>query len=96
MRYYPQLVRQLRQGVAHVVREPDEASYTVVDGMMLDTSEYLGFIKPVRHLEVARDSGLAGEPLRQLKQAAAANAKASAILFPRLAAAAGNRQQRPT
>jgi hypothetical protein len=95
-RYCPELIRQLGQGVAHVVREPDESSYTVIDGMMLDTSEYLGFIEPVWHLEVARDSGSAGDALRQLKQAAAANTKATAILFPRLAATAGNRRQRPT
>ena len=87
MRYCPELVRQLRQGVAHVVREPTGASYTALDGVMLDTREYLGFIEPVWHLEVARDSEAAVESLRQLKQAAAMNARATAVLFPWLVAA---------
>jgi hypothetical protein len=62
---------------------------------MLDTREYISFIEPVWHLEVARDSGAdPSAALRQLKQAAAANAKATAVMFPRLAPAIGGRKAR--
>ena len=66
------------------------AGYNVVDGVMLDTSEYLCFIEPVWHLEVARDSGVAVKPLRQLKQATAANVKAPRSCFP----ARGSRREK--
>jgi hypothetical protein len=91
VRYCPELVRQVRQGVAHVVREPAGHGYSVVDGMMPDTREYMHFIEPVWHLEATRDSGEVSGGLRdRLRQAAAINAKATAVLFPRLAAAHGN------
>lgn len=86
VRYCPELIRQLRQGVANVLREPSGAYYVVSDGVMLDTREYIGFIEPVWHLESIRDSGAAPDAvLRQLEGAATTNARATAILFPRLA-----------
>jgi hypothetical protein len=101
VRYCPELVRQVRQGVAHVVREPAGHGYSVVDGMMPDTREYMHFIEPVWHLEATRDSGeVSGGLLDRLRQAAATNAKATAVLFPRLIPAHGNadhdQTERPT
>jgi hypothetical protein len=91
MRYCPELIRQVRQGVAHVVREPAGRGYSVVDGMMPDTREYVHFIEPVWHLEATRDSGeLSGGLLDRLRQAATTNAKATTALFPRLRVAHGN------
>ncbi|MGH4015106.1 MAG: hypothetical protein ACRDSL_14530 [Pseudonocardiaceae bacterium] len=86
IRYCPELIRQLRQGVAHVVCEPPGTPYRVMDGAMLDTREYLGFIEPVWHLEFAPDAGLASDAtLRELEAAAMTNATATATLFPKLA-----------
>ncbi len=85
-RYCPELIRQFRQGVAHVVREPSGARYHVLDSVMLDTREYIGFIEPVWPYEAARDSGVTSDVvLRRLDDAAAVNARATATLFPRLA-----------
>lgn len=86
VRYCPELIRQFRQGVAQVVREPPDARYHVLDGVMLDSREYVSFVEPVWHIEVARDSGTAPDmALRQLESAAATNARATVTLFPRLA-----------
>lgn len=85
MRYCPEIIRQLWQGVAHVVKEPDKCPYAVIDGAMLDTRGYVDFIVPVWDLEVARDAGVdADAALSRLNLAAAANAKATAVIFPRL------------
>lgn len=85
MRYCPEIIRQLWQGVAHVVREADKCTYTVVDGVMLDTREYRDFILPVWELEAARDAGKSTDTIRErLDQASAVNAKATTVLFPRL------------
>jgi hypothetical protein len=86
MRYCPEIIRQLWQGVAHVVKEPGKCDYTVVDGVMLDTREYEDFIVPVWKLEAARDTGRATEAmLHRLHQAAILNARATTAIFPRLA-----------
>lgn len=86
MRYCPEIIRQLWQGVAHVVREPDECAYTVADAVMLDTREYEDFIVPVWELEAARDAGRDTEAMcNRLELAAAVNARATAVMFPRLA-----------
>lgn len=91
MRYCPEIIRQLWQGVAHVVKEPDECDYTVMDGVMLDTHEYADFIVPVWELETARDTGGDTETVRRLlDQAADLNARATTVLFPRLAPDGGN------
>ena len=86
MMYCPEIIRQLRQGVAHVVKEPSECGYTVVDGVMLDTREYADFIVPVWELEAGRDTGRDAEAmLHMLDQAAAVNTRATTVIFPRLA-----------
>ncbi|MBO0801489.1 MAG: hypothetical protein J2P25_00220 [Nocardiopsaceae bacterium] len=91
MSYCPEIIRQLWQGVAHVVKEPSECDYAVIDGVMLDTREYQDFIVPVWGLEAARDTGGDTEAiLRALDQAAALNARATAVIFPRLACDDGN------
>lgn len=91
MRYCPEIIRQLWQGVAHVVKEPGECDYAVIDGVMLDTREYQDFIVPVWELEAARNAGGDTEAvLRMLGQAAALNARATAVIFPRLAPDGGN------
>jgi hypothetical protein len=84
-RYCPELIRQLRQGAAKVVHEPDDGDYRVVDGMMLDTRHYLAFIEPVWHMEILRDMDPAPGLASRLERAARVNQAATAILFPRLA-----------
>lgn len=85
LRYCPELIRQLRQGVGKVVREPGGGDYRVVDGLMIDTRNYLPFIEPVWHLEALRDGGPDPEPVFRLKCAARVNQAGAAILFPGLA-----------
>lgn len=86
LRYCPELIRQVRQGVAHVLRESSGARYRVLDGAMIDTCAYIGFVEPVWQFEVARDSEAASlVVLRQLENAASLNARATATLFPQLA-----------
>lgn len=86
LRYCPEMIRQVRQGVAHVTREPKKGCQNVLDGAMLDTREYVAFIEPVWNLESAMDSGQAvNDELRQLERAARTNATATAALFPQLA-----------
>ncbi len=86
IRYCPELIRQFRQGVAHVVSEPSSGHHKVLDGVMLDTHDYVGFVEPVWHLESARDSpGTSDAALGRLEDAAAVNARATETLFPRLA-----------
>lgn len=95
MRYCPEIIRQLWQGVAYVVREPGECDYTVIDGVMLDTREYEDFIVPVWKLEAARDTGRDTEAmLHMLDQAAALNARATAVIFPCLASDGWNHAPR--
>lgn len=90
LRYCPEMLRQVRQGVAHVTREPEEGHQNVLDGAMLDTREYVDFVEPVWPLEATRDSGRASNnELRQLERAAFTNAAAAAMLFPRLAQRVG-------
>lgn len=85
MRYCPEVIRQLWQGVAHVVKESDRCACTVIDGVMLDTREYLDFIVPVWELEAARDAGKDTEAmLGKLNLASAVNARATAVIFTRL------------
>lgn len=91
MRYCPEIIRQLRQGAAHVVKEPGEDDYTVVDGAMLDTRGYEDFVVPVWQLEAARDAGQDSETVTdRLDQAAAINNKATAVIFPRLPSDGGS------
>jgi hypothetical protein len=85
IRYCPEMIRQLRQGVAKVVREPAAGDYRVLDGLMLDTTNYLPFIEPVWHLEALRDTRADPDAGHRLECAAAANAAATAVLFPQLA-----------
>lgn len=86
IRYCPELIRQFRQGVAHVVSEPANGHRDVLDGVMLDTRDYVGFVEPVWHLESVRDSpGKSDTVHRQLETAAAVNARATETLFPALA-----------
>ncbi|MGH3938738.1 MAG: hypothetical protein ACRDTG_08885 [Pseudonocardiaceae bacterium] len=90
IRYCPELIRQFRQGVAHVVREPADGRHHVLDGVMLDTRDYVGFVAPVWNLERVRDSpGTSDAAQWQLHAAAAVNAKATETLFPRLAGRPG-------
>lgn len=85
MRYCPEIIRQLWQGVAHVVKEPGKRAYRVVGGVMLDTREYEDFIVPVWGLEAARDAGRDTNAMHsRLDLAAAVNARATAAIFPRL------------
>lgn len=86
IRYCPELIRQFRQGVAHVVRERAAGHHHVLDDSMLDTRDYVGFVEPVWPLESVRDSPGASEAARQqLHTAAAVNARATETLFSRQA-----------
>lgn len=90
LRYCPELIRQIWQGVAKVVREPRVGNYRVLDGVMLDTRRYVEFIEPVWPLEVVRDAG--ADPQHdsaRLEITAAINARATEALFPRLARRSG-------
>lgn len=84
--YCPELIRQVQQGVARVVREPSTGDYRVLDGTMLDTRRHDEFIEPVWPLEVVRDAGAGRQyASARLESAAAINARATGALFPRLA-----------
>lgn len=87
IRHCPELIRQFRQGVAHVVRDSADRRHQVLDGAMLDTRDYVDFVEPVWHLENIRDTSDALR--RRLHAAAAVNAKATATLFPRQAGRTG-------
>lgn len=97
MRYCPEIIRQLRQGVAHLVKEPGEDDYIVVDGAMLDTREYEDFVVPVWELEAARDAGKDAEAVTDsLGQAAVTNNRAATAIFPRLPADGRSHAPRPS
>jgi hypothetical protein len=76
-------------------KEPGECDYTVIDGVMPDIRDYEAFIVAVWRLEAARDTGRDTEAmLHMLDRAAALNAKATAVIFPRLASDGWNHAPR--
>lgn len=67
-------------------KDPDDPCADVLDGVMLDTRDYVGFIAPVWHRESTRDApGPSDAVHRQLEAAAAVNAQSSRDPVSRLA-----------
>jgi hypothetical protein len=81
LRWCPELIRQVVQGVADVVREPRGCTTTTA-GTLLDTRDFQPFLTPVWPLELARDRGDSCAH-QQLERAARINQAAAGTVATR-------------